>query len=78
MYVEIIFDVEKSGVGWGEGVVMIFVWFLYGVVLILYIVRNWIFLYLRIVVECWIVYCLIFLLIDIDNWYFFGILILGY
>lgn len=24
MYVEIISDVEKSGVGWGEGVVMIF------------------------------------------------------
>lgn len=24
IYVEIISDVEKSGVGWGEGVVMIF------------------------------------------------------
>lgn len=30
MYVEIISDVEKSVVGWGEGVVMIFAWSLHG------------------------------------------------
>lgn len=78
MYVEIISDVEKSGVGWGEGVVMIFAWSLHGAALILHIARNWISLYLRIAAECWIVYRLIFPLTDTDNWYSFGILILGY